>query len=88
MEELGIEDLVHNLTENLPDDEVEDENTFVVLKDSRQALQETPFVAYESSLLQLAPQLDCSKCRKMCTKEVKRVGSAIVLVWVSESYLY
>ena len=85
LEDYGIDDLVHDLVANLPDDKVEDDNAFVVLNDSRCAIDEIPFVAYQSSLLQLAPDQTCKRCGKLCDREIKRVGSAVVLLWVCQS---
>ena len=82
LEEYGVDDLVHDLQQNVADDKVDD-TAFTVVNTPEKAVEDTPYLLYKSSLLELAPELTCSKCSEVCTTEVKQVGSAVVLIWVS-----
>ena len=84
LEDMATDDLVHDVNFSHVDDVV-DEKAFVVLNSASKALEDTPCIAYVSSLRSLAPDLVCHQCSAACSIEEKRVGSACIFIWVQYS---
>ena len=77
-------DLVHPLPDPPADDAV-DETAFPLVGSHKEALADTPCISYLSCLLTLAPQMLCPQCGSKCPIQHKIIGSAIVLLWVSNT---
>ena len=86
LDDCAVEELIHDIEPPAPDDKVDD-TAFVIIDDPATALSDRPCLAYQSCLLRLAPQMDCTECGQQCDITVRHMGSAFILVLVRHCFL-